>query len=32
VNTAIAVGSVLKKQVPKAVYYIKEEIAPSSGP
>ena len=31
-KTAVAVGSVLKERVPEAINYIKEEIAPSSGP
>ena len=31
-KTAVKVGSVLKEKVPEAINYIKEEIAPSSGP
>lgn len=31
-KTAVAVGSVVAEKVPEAISYIKEEIAPSSGP
>ena len=31
-KTAIAVGGVVAEKVPEAISYIKEEIAPSSGP